>query len=154
MILLPNSANPMCKTVHGFLQLLLSQLTALQGSNSVPPVGTAACFHLDCVHLLLPPANCSALAILYFRVLSVPSHVPKEEKSEAAEPQPPKPQPQRQGLANPGDLDAIVKPRMRPLCLTTHRHCSQVRQTVTCLQASPPRQARLLRCQPRGRANR
>lgn len=88
-----------------------------------------------------------------FKVLSAPSHVPKEERKEAVELQPPKLPPKRPSLYQPGDLDATVKPRKR-LPRLTHHHHSQIRQTLTRPPASLPNQAGLLRHQPRGRANR
>lgn len=151
MTLSSNSANPRHNIVPGFLLLLPSLPMAPQGKISNQVVGTGAHFHLDSAHLPLPPLHCLVPVILCFKGSSAPSHVPKEERREAVELQPPKLPPKK--LYQPGDLDATVKPRKKLLHLTHHRH-SPVHQTPTHLQASLPSQAGLLRHQPRGRANR
>lgn len=88
-----------------------------------------------------------------FKVSSVPSHVPKEERREAVELQPPKLPPKKLKLYQPGDLGVTIKPRKSPLHLTLLCH-TQLRRTLTRLPASLRNQTEPLRHQPRGRANR
>lgn len=154
MTLDSSSASPRCSTVPGSLLLLPSLLMAPQGRVSMEPVGITTRFHLDLAHFHLPPAHPSPRATLCFRVLSAPSRVPKEERREVAELQPPKPPPKRQSLYRRDDQDATAaKLKKRLLHLTLQHLHSPVCQTPTHLLASPQGLARLLRCRPRGKGN-